>query len=323
MRVLSIFSGIGGFDIAAEAVGWEVVGQVEIDPFCQAVLTKHWPHVKRYGDIKTVKGDEFGQVDLVCGGPPCQPVSLAGRRKGTADNRWLWDDALRIVETAKPRWCLFENPPGILSIEDGVPYESVLSCLEDLGYEVWAFGIPACAVGAPHKRDRVWIVGHAQYDGFDGSKNGEGRGARGDGYAKGKNKDGEPSGSALSRSSLTNAKCKSEGDEEHERDEKGTSTRAARSDTDAPNTESGREWSSKQERAGTRESEATAGNGDWLEPWPEVAARLCRMDDGLPSGLSRPRGWRNAALKAYGNAIVPQVAIELMRAIKEADLQLR
>lgn len=161
MRVLSLFSGIGGFDLACEWAGMEIVGQVEIDGYCCKVLDKHWPNVKRLNDIFELRGDEFGTVDLIVAGVPCQPASCAGKRRGTEDDRWLWGEALRVVKIAKPRWCVFENPTGILSLQGGVPFEDILVALETEGYEVQPFIIPACAVNAPHKRERVFIVAHS------------------------------------------------------------------------------------------------------------------------------------------------------------------
>lgn len=161
MRVLSLFSGIGGFDLACEWAGMEVVGQVEIDEYCRKVLKKHWPNVKRLNDIFEIKGDEFGTVDLIVAGVPCQPASCAGKRRGTEDDRWLWGEALRVVRTAKPMWCVFENPTGILSLQGGIPFEDILVALEAEGYEVQPFIIPASAVGAPHQRERVFIVAHS------------------------------------------------------------------------------------------------------------------------------------------------------------------
>jgi DNA (cytosine-5)-methyltransferase 1 len=161
MNFLSLFSGIGGFDLGLEAAGMKCIGQVEIDPFCQKVLAHYWPEVKQIGDIKNVRGDEFGTVGLVCGGVPCQPASCAGKRKGSKDDRWLWPETFRIVRSIKPAWCLFENVRGITSLESGVVFDNLLSELESYGYEVQAFCIPACAVDAPHRRDRIWIVAHA------------------------------------------------------------------------------------------------------------------------------------------------------------------
>jgi len=160
MKFLSLFSGIGGFDLGLERAGMECAGQVEIDPFCQRVLAYHWPHVKRMGDIYEVKGIEFGIVGLVCGGFPCQPFSQAGQRKGAADNRYLWPEMFRIITACRPGWVLGENVVGITQME----LDNVLSDLESEGYETRAFIIPACAVDARHERKRVWIVAHADRD---------------------------------------------------------------------------------------------------------------------------------------------------------------
>jgi DNA (cytosine-5)-methyltransferase 1 len=159
---LDLFAGIGGFTLAAKSV-WpdiQTVAFVEWDPFCQKVLAKHFKGVPIHGDIKTYHytGEP---VDLVTAGVPCQPASSAGKRRGTKDHRWLWEEALRVVKDARPRWCIFENPTGILSLQGGVPFEGVLSALETLGYEIETFIIPAGAKGAPHRRDRVWVVANS------------------------------------------------------------------------------------------------------------------------------------------------------------------
>jgi DNA (cytosine-5)-methyltransferase 1 len=157
MRFLSLFAGIGGFDLGLERAGMTCAGQVEIDPFCQRVLAKHWPNVKRMGDIREVKGDEFGTVDLVAGGFPCQPFSFAGKQRGQKDNRYLWPEMLRVIEAIRPRWVLGENVAGIIHMG----LDKVLFDLEVQGYACQALIIPACSVGAPHRRDRVWIIGNS------------------------------------------------------------------------------------------------------------------------------------------------------------------
>lgn len=251
MLHLDLFSGIGGFALAAERV-WPNVEHVfcEIDPFCRAILKKHWPNSYIYEDIRTLTntrraptgasecgGNETGtseepaRCDLLTGGFPCQPFSAAGKRKGTNDDRHLWPEMRRVIQEFSPHYVVAENVRGLLSIEGGMVFETVCTDLEALGYEVQPVVVPACAVGAPHRRDRVWVVAY---------KHGE-----------------QLSGGATERTQ----------------------------------------------------------NDAWDEPWPQVATRLCRMDDGLSEGVSRPRGWRNAALKAYGNAIVPQVAEQIFRAI--------
>lgn len=154
MRFVSLFAGIGGFDLGLERAGMQCVGQVEINPFCQAVLAHHWPHVRRVDDIRKVVGDEFGTVDLVCGGFPCQPFSLAGKRAGAEDDRYLWPEMCRVVKALRPSWVLGENVAGII----GVELDKVLADLESEGYWLQPIIIPACAVDAPHERKRVWIV---------------------------------------------------------------------------------------------------------------------------------------------------------------------
>lgn len=165
-RVLSLCSGIGGFDLGCElvnrALGYEhyqIVGQVEIDEFCLAVLAKNWPDVKRLADIYAVKGDEFGPIDLIIAGFPCQPYSVAGKGAGQMDSRDLWPEVLRIVKSAKPGAVCFENVAGFAGHDDGLP--RIWDGLEGEGYECGAVEIPACAVGASHGRMRTFVVGYA------------------------------------------------------------------------------------------------------------------------------------------------------------------
>lgn len=302
MKHLDLFSGIGGFAVAAEAT-WEDVEHVfvEYDPFCQAVLRKHWPEAEIHGDIREFVADANSQrklqskgieqdkrqwsCDLVTGGFPCQPFSSAGRRRGTTDDRYLWPAMLEAITLFKPTWIIAENVAGLVTWNEGLVLETVCSDLEAEGYEVQPFIIPAVAVGAPHRRDRVWIVAHKI----------------GKELREQPRRGGWPSrqSKALSR--------------EHNR-------HAAHSSSPRLPDDARRELRGLQETAGAyprrQSGRAHATLERWTEDWPEVAAKLCTLDDGLPPGLVRPRGWRNAALKAAGNAIVPQVAAEIMRAMR-------
>ena len=161
MRVGSLFSGIGGFDLGLERAGFEIVWQVEIDEYCRNVLAKHWPAVPRHADIKDIDWRDIPPVDLVCGGFPCQPFSHAGKRKGKDDDRYLWPEVVRCLETVRPTWFIGENVPGIINMA----LEQACTDLEGIGYDVWPVVIPACAVDAPHKRDRIWIVAYAECSG--------------------------------------------------------------------------------------------------------------------------------------------------------------
>lgn len=193
---LSLFSGFGGLDIAAEMAGFKTIGQCEFADYPYKVLEKHWPHVPKWRDIRTLTGENFyaktglRTVDVISGGFPCQPFSCAGKRKGTEDDRYLWPEMLRVIEEIRPAWVIGENVAGIVSMAEPIGdikvesrtisrfadedfYEAVLSQqermllgrilqeLEDIGYEVQPFVIPACATDAAHRRDRVAIVGCA------------------------------------------------------------------------------------------------------------------------------------------------------------------
>ena len=153
----SLFAGIGGIDLGLERAGWTGRWQVEWDDYCQHVLTHHWPDVPRYGDITTVDWSTVEPVDLIAGGFPCQPFSVAGRRKGTDDDRWLWPEFARAVGALRPSFVLVENVPGLLA---GGGMGGVLGDLAQLGYDAEWDSIPAAAVGAPHLRYRVWIVAY-------------------------------------------------------------------------------------------------------------------------------------------------------------------
>lgn len=155
LTVGSLFSGIGGFDLGLERAGMTVVWQVENEPYCNKVLAKHWPHVTRYGDIKEIDWSEVERPDLICGGFPCQPVSLAGKRLAQADERWLWPEVDRCIRALRPRYVLLENVPGLLS----AGMSDVLGDLAALGFDAQWDCVPAGAFGAPYLRNRIFLLG--------------------------------------------------------------------------------------------------------------------------------------------------------------------
>ena len=157
MKVGSLFAGIGGFDLGLERAGFEIAWQVEIDPYCQRVLAKHWPHVTRYGDIRAADWSAVEPVDLLCGGFPCQDISLAGKGAGLSGERsGLWFEYAKAIEALTPRYVIIENVAALRS--RGL--DQVLGSLAALGYDAEWHCIPASAVGAPHRRDRVWIIAY-------------------------------------------------------------------------------------------------------------------------------------------------------------------
>jgi len=157
MKHASLFSGIGGFDLAAEWMGWTNVFNCEIDSFCRKVLNYYWPDTESYTDIKTTSFRQYeGKIDILTGGFPCQGFSYAGKRKGKDDDRYLWPYMLRTIRQVKPTWVIGENVPGIINLA----LDTVLSDLEKEGYTCQTFNIPACAINAPHRRSRIWIVAY-------------------------------------------------------------------------------------------------------------------------------------------------------------------
>jgi DNA (cytosine-5)-methyltransferase 1 len=159
LKLLDLFSGIGGFSLGLESTGFfETIGFVEKDKFCQKVLKKHWSNINIEEDIRNVKGEKY-QADVVTGGFPCQPFSVAGKRKSTADDRYLWDEMLRVIRETKPRWVIGENVEGIVNINEGMVLRQVLNDLENEGFKSQCIIIPASGIGAWHQRKRIWIVG--------------------------------------------------------------------------------------------------------------------------------------------------------------------
>lgn len=321
---LDLFSGIGGFAYAADQVwgGGANVQHVfvEFDPFCQEVLKKHWPESEVHGDIRTFTTNTneqrhvHGRAEkqpagrphkaqrkpkpsaespfLLTGGFPCQPFSNAGLRRGTADDRHLWPEMLRVIRSTKPQWVIAENVGGILSWNEGLVFEQVCADMEVAGYTVQPFIIPAVAVNAPHRRDRVWFIGHAKHDGQHGAKDTKGDKQGNDSNTKRPDELRQPKGAG----SLRQATADSE--------RKGRSGGGGK-DTGRPRFD---------HRNGVDE-----GRG-WNQDWLEVATRLCSVDDGLPAWMGNTTisasRHRKEQLKAYGNAIVPQVAVEIMRGMR-------
>lgn len=333
---LDLFSGIGrgGFALAASWAGYTTVQFVEIDPFCQRVLAKHWPEVLIHDDIRTFEGRPFrGAVDLLTGGFPCQPYSSAGRRRGDQDDRALWPEMFRVIDEARPRWIVAENVPGFISLG----LDDLLADLEGIGYETGTLVLPAAGVGAPHIRQRVWIVAHAgcpeRRPSSQARDNPNGDHARGH-EATGRSRERRPHAPHADRQgqpSITGDAITGCGqlvpDATDGRLRCRSAPRQARQparprqdvpDTTAPRPPHGRPgasgpvreeaWGSESERRDRRQVERRLGRSpDDVSPWLDG-----RWECDIPRTVTGQPN-RAARLKALGNAIVPQVAYEIIR----------
>lgn len=325
MKHLDLFSGIGGFALAADIV----FGNVEHtfcdnDPFCQEVLKKHWPKAKIYGDIRTLTNRSGEGLErstresvqwrsegftrdtfILTGGFPCQPFSQAGRRKGTEDDRYLWPEMLRVIREFKPTWVIAENVRGLITQGGGVVFEQVCLDLEGEGYDVQPLVIPAVAVNAPHRRDRVWIVANrAGERPYDRKCDREERPILHD--------EGTPEKDKRERE----GRERRSGETDNVTESFSKRTRwsmEGNGNSDAPDTGCERQEVIQKQAAGGFQRDS------WNKNWIEVATEFCSVDDGLPVKLDgfecTKSQHRVQQLKAYGNAIVPQVAIQIMKSI--------
>jgi DNA (cytosine-5)-methyltransferase 1 len=315
----SLFSGIGGFDLAAEWMGWNNIFHCEWNPFGQKVLKHHFPNSISYHDItKTDFTIHRGNIDILTGGFPCQPYSSAGLRLGKADERHLFPQMLRAIKEIQPRWVIGENVRGLVSWNEGMVFNEVYADLESEGYEVQSFLIPAAGVNAPHQRFRVWFVAHA---------NDKGRSSQSNDIQK---KNGEVSqrndNAEFGNTNSINATDTSSiglcGDSTREQSFSETSrTQFGMGKENATNTDQiGLSTEMEDGKLGGKVRPIKRDERDQWNSFPTQPA-LCGGDDGLPKeldGISLPK-WRKESIMAYGNAIVPQVAHNIFKTIEEFE----
>ena len=288
MKHGSLFSGIGGFDLAAEWCGWENVFHCEWNTFGQKVLKHHFPKSISYNDItKTDFSIHRGDIDIISGGFPCQPYSSAGKRLGKEDERHLWPEMLRAIREIQPSWVVGENVRGLTNWNGGLVFDEVQSELEAEGYEVLPFLLPACAVNAPHRRDRIWFVAFK-------NSNENGRGS-------------EQREKECSERKLRNT-CTRDNEQLRTNNEE---VRYA-SDTNKIGLQSKMEDG----ELGRQLRFTKRNKRNMWDSFP-TQPPVCGGDDGLPKELDTISisKWRNESLKAYGNAIVPQVAYQIFKSI--------
>ncbi len=289
MRHLDLFSGIGGFALAARWMGWETVQFVEIDKFCQKVLNKNFPNVPIHDDIKTFDGTQLrGTVDILTGGFPCQPYSTAGKRLGKEDSRHLWPEMLRVIREVQPTFIVGENVHGLVNWNGGLVFDEVQTDLESASFEVTSCVLPACGKDAPHRRDRVWFIAHASSNEYMQER----ELIEVIGGDKGKDK-----GTKNQR-------------EWHRQDTTRISPEKASTNAYSERIQGGaKSYDIERER---QEAQQFAWGHHQCNDWRDFPTQSAIRggDDGLPANMDV-----DSRIQALGNAIVPQVAFEIFKAI--------
>jgi DNA (cytosine-5)-methyltransferase 1 len=319
----SLFSGIGGFDLAAEWMGWENKFHCEWNEFGQKVLHHYWPNAEQFTDIKKSNFTKYAnRIDILTGGFPCQPYSSAGKRLGKEDDRHLWPEMLRAIKEIQPRWIVGENVYGLVNWSGGLVFHEVQADLEAEGYEVFPYLLPAVSVNAPHRRDRIWFVAHSI------NKRCERKGEQ----SKRRNTEQIVGCISETNASHTNSNGQHQCNSNNEVNPSegwvnalsNTNESNGNGDVADTNGTDSEAWSQR-EVLGQHNREKANGysnverRNQW-ENFPTVSA-VCNGDDGISDRLDSitfPK-WRNESIKAGGNAIVPQVVYQIFKAIEQYE----
>lgn len=304
LKVLDLFSGIGGFSLGLHSTGkFDTIKFVEIDKFCQKVLQKNFPNVPIEEDIRDVKGQEF-EADVIVGGFPCQPFSVAGKQKGTNDNRYLWPEMFRLIKEIKPEFVIGENVQGLVNLQDGMVLRQVQNELESESFEVQCFIIPASGIGAWHQRNRVWIVAHSKHNGYLAAESK---------CNEKKNRDEKKNGENINTSwKFIGASADGKTNKGHER------SNGYGNNEDVWHSKSTRRKSSSDRQGQKKFWRTSTPRVQRQETWWETESKLCGIPHGLSTRLDRSRSER---IKSLGNAIVPQMARILGLTIKKILIQ--
>jgi len=289
LKVLDLFSGIGGFSLGLESTGhFQTIAFCEKDQFCQKVLQKNFKNIPIEGDVRNVKGEKY-KADVVVGGFPCQSISIAGKQKGKEDDRFLFPEMLRVIKEVKPRWIIGENVQNLINISNGTILKEIIEGLEAENFEVQCFSISASSQGAWHKRERIWIVANSNNR-----------------LSIGENQEIQTRGNSInngSSSNVPNTQCN-----EHQH---------------TPTRQSGTAglWGfySKKEKQTSHDlwSKTSGCDASFRQKtWWKTQSEFCGIPHGLSTSMDRNRANR---IKSLGNSIVPQIARELGKAIIEAE----
>ena len=337
----SLFSGIGGFDLAAEWMGWENKFHCEWNPFGQKVLHHYWPEAEQFTDITKSNFKKYAnQIDILTGGFPCQPYSQAGKRKGKEDERHLWPEMLRAIREIQPSWLVGENVFGLINWSEGLVFHEVQTDLEAEGYEVWSYVLPAAAVNAPHRRDRVWFIaynhnfGCKRFSEQTSDRTNSKEQIRDIKFCKEQGwnevrsineRDSEDSGTSSDSNSNGLNECNSDNEvnSSERRINAHCNIEQSNDNGDAANTDNEQREKCNISKKSNQQKFINRGandNSNYWENFPSVSP-ICNGDDGLSDRLDNitfPK-WRNESIKAGGNAIVPQVVYQIFKSIEQYE----
>ncbi len=323
LKLLDLFSGIGGFSLGLESTGYfETIGFVEKDEFCQKVLKKNFNNIPIESEVRNVKGDRY-KADIITGGFPCQPFSVAGKRRGTEDDRYLWDQTIRVIRECKPRWFIGENVEGIINISEGKVLQQIQKDLEEEGFEVQCLVIPASGIGAWHQRKRVWIIAHSNSNRNRTKITGSNR------EEKKIQKEHREKNSTSRKSIGTNANdvpnSNSRNVEARRKGQRGIckESKGQRSSSNATSFRKTLSNSNSGMRRRRGAEQSSGANEEWRfcsekekQTWWEAQSDICRNVNGISYELDKDRKNR---IKSLGNSIVPLIARELGLAIMKAE----
>ena len=300
LKLLDLFSGIGGFSYGLEQTqGFETIAFCEKDVFCQKVLQKHWNNIKIYDNIRDIKGSTI-KADIITGGFPCQPFSVAGKQRGTDDDRYLWDETIRVVAETKPKWFIGENVDGLVNISEGKVLQQIQKDLEAESFQVQCVIIPASGIGAWHQRKRIWIIGYSDSNANAKEKQSS-NGSENSISKEHRSKDSSIQFSGgTTNNSLSNSK----------------SLRSGRRSSEECRIKERKLQQTEQKRSSFRSEAERCSSQDDTSSWWQTQSKLCGVPNGLSAELDKDRTNR---IKSLGNSIVPEIAKEIGLAILAAE----
>ena len=322
LKLLDLFSGIGGFSLGLESTGgFETIAFVEKDDFCQKVLKKHWPNTTIEGDIRNVKGDKY-EADIITGGFPCQPFSVAGKRKGTDDDRYLWDETIRVVRECKPRWFIGENVEGLININNGLVLRQVQTDLEKEGFEVQCLVIPASGIGAWHQRKRIWILAYNVSNSNTRLSIGQRKEIQTRRSSTSSGSKNVSNSESIRYRGWSSEECKNgewsflQG--EQKRRKMGSEVKGCDGDVSNSNSKrlEGHRDKQQLQKNGREKHSIGNSNDETKESWWQTQSRICGVPNGVSFELDKGR---NNRIKSLGNSIVPQIVRQLGFAILESE----